>query len=209
MVKWGKGIVIGVGIIVGLIAIIGIIYISFINTNPVKKYIYLFDQNNSKEAIDIYNKEIEGNIELENELSDTQNAEIDNIYKQFKDKKISYEDAKKQVKKYIQYVQSKQYATDIMEQIDALNRSRTAYENAKKAENDGDAERAISQHKAVSEEDDCYTEAQQKIEELENTFKTQLLNEAESYVQDKQYSEAISKIEKLFRCLEIRRIWKA
>lgn len=97
----GKGIVIGVGIIVGLIAIIGIIYISFINTNPVKKYIYLFDQNNSKEAIDIYNKEIEGNIELENELSDTQNAEIDNIYKQFKDKKISYEDAKKQVKKYI------------------------------------------------------------------------------------------------------------
>ena len=97
----GKGIVIGVGIIVGLIAIIDIIYISFINTNPAKKYIYLFDQNNSKEAIDIYNKEIEGNIELENELSDTQNAEIDNIYKQFKDKKISYEDAKKQVKKYI------------------------------------------------------------------------------------------------------------
>ena len=74
-------------------------------------------------------------------------------------------------------------------------------ENTKKAENDGDAERAISQYKAVSEEDDCYTEAQQKIEELENTFKTQLLNEAESYVQDKQYSEAISKIEKIISVL--------
>ena len=69
------------------------------------------------------------------------------------------------------------------------------------AENDGDAETAISKYKAVIEEDDSYTEAQQKIEELENTFKTQLLNEAESYGQNKQYTEAISDIDKIISVL--------
>ena len=72
---------------------------------------------------------------------------------------------------------------------------------SQKAENDGDAETAISKYKAVIEEDDSYTEAQQKIEELENTFKTQLLNEAESYGQNKQYTEAISDIDKIISVL--------
>lgn len=199
--KRGKGLIIGAGGLVSVIAIIGIVYMVLINSNPVKKYTYLFDQDNSKEAIEVYNKKIEGNTELENELSDTQNTEIDDIYKQFKDRKLSYEDAKKQVQKYTQYVPSKQYATDIMGQIEALNGSRTAYEAAQKAENDGDAETAISKYKAVIEEDDSYTEAQQKIEELENTFKTQLLNEAESYGQNKQYTEAISDIDKIISVL--------
>ncbi len=194
--KRKKGIISGVCVAVGIIVIIGVAYVILVNSDPVKKYTYLFDKGNSKEAIDIYNRKIKGNSESENELSNMQNAEIDDIYKKFKNKKLSYEEAKKQIQKYAQYVPSKQYANKVLSNIIDLNNSRVAYKAAQKAENDGDIETAISKYKNVREEDDSYTEAQQKIEELRNTLQTQLLNEADEYVKNKQYTEAISDIDK-------------
>ena len=192
---------IAIGIIILVIVLGGGGYFALINSNPVSKYVHLFESDKSKEAIAVYNEKIEGNVDLEQKLSDEQNAEIEKIYKGFKDKKTKYDDAKEQLQKYTQYAPSKKYAPKYLDKLNSLNGSRTAYEDGKKAEKEGNIETAISKYKAVIEDDDSYTDAQKRIDNLKEEVKTELLNEAESYAQNKQYRSAIDNIDKAISVL--------
>lgn len=199
--KKNKIILMIVGGCIAIIILICTIFFAVVNSNPVKKYVYLFNNDKSKEAIAVYNEKIEEDKELENELSNMQNAEMDDIFKKFKGDKITYKDAEKQIESYIKYVPSKQYATDIKKKIDALNSSRAAYQDAQKAEKEKDIETALRKYKAVIEDDESYTEAQNRIQNLQESYKAQLLNESENYIQNKQYKEAIANIDKAISVL--------
>lgn len=188
------GIALVIGIIIGMTLL-------FLNFNPVDKYIYYFKSDKSNEAIELYNEKIQEDQELAKELADKQNSEIDSIYDKFSDNKLSYEDAQLKLQKYVEYTPSKTHANSIKHKIEELNTSRTAYEEAKEAENNSDIETALKRYKGVIKEDKNYKDAQEKIVELQERYKTQCLKEAENYIQNRQYDEAIANVEKVISCL--------
>lgn len=189
-----------IGIVSG-IALIAVVFMVLINSNPISKYNFFFNQDKSEQAIKIYNEKIDGNKQLEEELSDKQNQEMDNIYQQFKEGKISFNYAEKKIQKYTQYLPSKNYALEIKSDIESLDDSRTSFENAQKAEEGGDIENALTEYGKIIEDDASYSEAQKKIYELQKYYKNQLLKEAKSYIKKKKYDKAIKKIDKIISVL--------
>ena len=93
------------------------------------------------------------------------------------------------------------YVAEVKQDREALKASETAFKEAKEAEKNNDYELAIKKYKSVIKEDKSYKKAQDKIEELQNTYKNQLLSEAESYAQNKKYKEAIQNVDKVISTL--------
>ena len=93
------------------------------------------------------------------------------------------------------------YIAEVEQDREALKASETAFKEAKEAEKNNDYELAIKKYKAVIKEDKSYSKAQKKKEELKDTYKTQLLSEAENYAQNKKYKEAIQNVDKAISTL--------
>lgn len=93
------------------------------------------------------------------------------------------------------------YVAEVEQDRAALKASETAFKEAKEAEKNNDYELAIKKYKAVIKEDKSYKKAQDKIAELQDTYKNQLLSEAENYAQNKKYKEAIQNVDKLISTL--------
>lgn len=93
------------------------------------------------------------------------------------------------------------YVSKVELERKAINVSQTAFKEAKEAEKNKDYELAIKKYKSVIKEDKSYNKAQKKIEELQNTYKNQLLSEAENYAQNKKYKNAIQNVDKLISTL--------
>lgn len=93
------------------------------------------------------------------------------------------------------------YVAEVEQDRAALKASETAFKEAKEAEKNNDYELAIKKYKAVIKEDKSYNKAQKKIEELQDTYKNQLLSEAENYAQNKKYKDAIQNVDKIISVL--------
>lgn len=89
------------------------------------------------------------------------------------------------------------YIAEVEQNTAALQASEKAFKEAEKAEKNNDYELAIKKYKAVIKEDKSYQIAQNKIIELQDTYKNQLLSEAENYANNKKYDEAIQNVEKV------------
>ncbi len=93
------------------------------------------------------------------------------------------------------------YIVQVKEERAALKASEAAFKEAKEAEKNNDYELAIKKYKAVIKGDKSYNKAQDKIAELQDTYKNQLLSEAENYAQNKKYKEAIENVDKVISTL--------
>lgn len=93
------------------------------------------------------------------------------------------------------------YVAEAEQDRAALKASETVFKEAKEAEKNNDYELAIKKYKAVIKEDKSYKKAQDKISELQATYKNQLLSEAENYAQNKKYKEAIQNVDKVISTL--------
>lgn len=171
------------------------------NSDPVKKYLSLFEKDKNKEAIEVYINKIMDNSELLEALSSEQNAAMDSIYSQYKENTIAYENAVGQIKKYTEYEASKLYAADIMDKIEILNSSRKSYEEAEEAFVNGDIPLALLKYDAVDEADKNYADAQDKMNNLKESYKAELLKEAENFAQNRKYNEALECLEKVISLL--------
>lgn len=191
-----KWLVLGGGI-VSLMALICVVCLVMINANPVKRYVYLFNHDKSNKAIEVYHKKIEGNDQLLIQLSEMQNKKMDEIYNNFRNDTILIDDAQKAIDKYIKYKPSIDYGTEVKQKLKSLNESKIAYSNGRNAEKNGDSLKAISDYKAVIKEDLSYDDAQSKIQSLEAAYKTDMLSEAEGYVNNKEYTEAVANVDKV------------
>lgn len=190
--KSHKGVIIGV--IAAVVVCAAIAAVVLWPKDPVKEYLSRFSENNSTEAMEIYNEQIAGDEELVATLTQTQDAEMDAIYSSYQSKQIGYDEAGEELQQYLEYDPSSAYAKEIQEKIDTLNDDRTAYSKAVASEESGNLEVAIKQYKKISESGENYDAAQEKITALSEELKDKYVNEAAEHAADKDYKVAISKI---------------
>lgn len=93
------------------------------------------------------------------------------------------------------------YVAQVEQDRAVLKASGKAFKEAKEAEKNNDYELAIKKYKAVIKEDKSYKKAQDKIAELQDIYKNQLLSGAENYAQNRKYNEAIVNVNKVISTL--------
>lgn len=89
------------------------------------------------------------------------------------------------------------YIAEVEQNRAELRASEEAFKEAIEAEKNNDYELAIKKYEEVIKEDKSYDKAQEKIEELQDTYKAQLLSDAENYMKNKKYNEAIISVNKV------------
>lgn len=172
----------------------GITYF-ILNHDPVAKYQRLVSNGKKQEAVELYSSKIKNNTNLNAELEEQEKKKMDMIYSDFLGGKMSYDDASKKINVYKQYDSSQKYADEISIKVNKLSDSRNAFDSAKKFEENNEYVKAIQEYSNVIEEDPNYEVASQKTISLKETYKKQLLEEADGYAKEKKYSKAISSIE--------------
>lgn len=172
----------------------GITYF-ILNHDPVAKYQRLVSNGKKQEAVELYSSKIKNNTNLNAELEEQEKKKMDMIYSDFLGGKMSYDDASKEINVYKQYDSSQKYADEISIKVNKLSDSRNAFDSARKFEENNEYVKAIQEYSNVIEEDPNYEAASQKTISLKETYKKQLLEEADGYAKEKKYSKAISSIE--------------
>lgn len=88
----------------------------------------------------------------------------------------------------------KKYMTEREKNNASLKASTEAFKIAKEAEKDNDIELALKRYNAVISTDKHYKKAQERIASIRDKYKNEKLTEANNYIQNKQYNEAIQTI---------------
>ena len=124
--------------------------------------------------------------------------QIDNCYKEFKDEKITYEEALSKIEiagRFYENIAQKR-------KIINLQKSRVAFENGVKYEKNNNIYEAIIEYMKVIVEDKNYQTAKKQIEENKNYLKSESISKLEEYSVANNYSDAlklISNMEKIFQ----------
>ncbi|MEJ3687507.1 tetratricopeptide repeat protein [Faecalibacterium sp. HTF-76H] len=167
------------------------------SATPVDKYLRSFDKGDSEAASQIYSEEIKDNAEDKEALQTKLKERMDSIYENFKSGKITSDEAKEKLKSYKEYDTSSVYAFTTINKVTTLQKSKDAYSDAEKAENDGNLADAITNYKSVIEDDPNHETAQAKVLQLSETYTETMKAQAQQEADSKDYDRAINTINKL------------
>ena len=183
------------GVILFVVLVIAIVAF-FTNINPKNVIIKAINEGNYEKMIATYEKDIKGNVEIENEIVEKVKTELDYILNEFKKNKITYEEATSILGQFSKLELTKRETDDTKREIANLNNSRASFKSANKFENEGNYLEAIKEYKKVIENDtENFTISKNKITELADKFKEQVLAKIEEYNKEDNYKDAISLID--------------
>lgn len=177
--------------IAGLVIVVSFTIVFFLN-RPVNAFLNAVQDNEYGNAIDIYNKEIKGNSEKENEIKTLLKEEIDNIKNEYVSEKIQYEPAITQLDTI--------YKTNLLQaevnvakgKINDLNNSRTAFKAGQELLKNDQVKDALTELKKVVKEDSNYQKAKELIDSSIGKYKAQILEDVEQFAAQQKYQEAVS-----------------
>lgn len=164
------------------------------SATPVDKYLRSFDKGDSEAASQIYSEEIKDSAEDKEALQTKLKERMDSIYEDFKAGKITSDEAKEKLKSYKEYDTSSVYAFTTINKVTTLQKSKDAYSDAEKAENDGNLADAITNYKSVIEDDPNHETAQAKVLQLSETYTETMKAQAQQEADSKDYDRAINTI---------------
>ncbi len=167
------------------------------STSPVDKYLRSFDKGDSDAASQIYSEEIKDSSEDKKALQTKLEERMDSIYEDFKAGKITSDESKEKLKSYKECDTSSVYAFTTINKVTTLQKSKDAYSDAEKAENDGNLADAITNYKNVIEDDPNHETAQAKVLQLSETYTETMKAQAQQEADSKDYDSAISTINTL------------
>lgn len=148
--------------------------------------------NNYTEANQLYKDEIEGNTKKENQVKVFLTDEVSKIKNDFIKNKMEYNTALNNLKTIENTELTTTDAKNAVRDIKKLNTSRISYKKGLKFLDSENYIDAIKEFDNVIDQDTNYELAQEQIQELSGNYKSEALIQAESYVSDNEYEEAIS-----------------
>ncbi|MBE0068000.1 DUF5780 domain-containing protein [Thermoanaerobacterium thermosaccharolyticum] len=179
--------VISIFLVVVLVAIICLYSLN----NPLEKFKRSIIKNEYIEALNIYNKDINGNKNSEDKAITFLRNEIEQTEEKFLNNKINYDNATK-ILKTIKYINVVNEDVDkAIDNIDALNESRIAFKKATNFIKNLDYENALLEYKKVIPKDKNYKKAQNEINKYKIKYKNQVIEKAKNYAGKKDYTDAI------------------
>lgn len=180
-------------VLVVIFIIAGVFFM--VNSNPIHAFKNSIQDSSYKDAINIYDKEIKGNIKRETEVEKYLESDLMKIQQDFEEEKIDYDKAisKIEVIKKTELLASK--VSDVQNNINALNNSRIAYRTGNELIKNDNIKDALIELKKVTEKDSKnYAKAKELIEKSSSTYKNIILNNADKAASNNKFEEALNEI---------------
>lgn len=190
-----KIIIVSSSILAIILTIIITISLIIYFVNPVNKFEKCIQNQDSEQALEIYNDKIRGNLSKENKVNEYIKNKINTIEKDFLNEKLSYYDAKQELKLLSDLKLLNNENESLSTKINIINDSRIAFQSAKDFIDKEDYINAIKELYNVSSEDkDNYDKAKSLLDENKDKYKEQVLAEADNLINQSQYQDAIDKL---------------
>lgn len=177
-------------VIIGIAAVVVFMYLN----DPVINYEKDIKSNKFVEASTLYTNKIENNKKNKQRVLTYLKSELDKVKQDFKNKKITYQQALSKLSAIDQTKLLNNVAIT-SEYINRLNNSRIAFNKGKEYEKSNDLWDAIKYYRTVIIDDSNFSGAAKKATELTAKYKTQTLKTAEDYANNKDYQNAINTID--------------
>lgn len=175
----------------GLVIVASMTFILLLN-RPVDAFINAVQDNEYGDAIDIYNKEIKGNSEKEEELKTLLKEEIDSIKNQYLSEKLEYDSAITQLDTIFKTNLIQAEVNVAKGEINKINDSRTAFKTGQELLKNSQVKDALIELKKVVKEDGNYQKAKELIDNSIGEYKAQIIKDVEQFATEQKYREAIS-----------------
>lgn len=172
--------------------------------NPVNKIVACMENGEYKDAKLLFDEKIETDTDDYEKLTAELKGYLEDNKNSFYEEKITYE----QMKGVISAVNSfsiKELESDISDvknYMEKIHDSRTAYQTAEAYMEKKDYGKAISNYAEVIMDDSYYETAQSRKQEAVDSFRSGVLDEAEKYVSDGDYTSGISVLKEAEKILE-------
>lgn len=184
-------------IVLAILITVSILFFTFQNrTKLVNNFITAATGGNITEAISIYDESI-NDTGLTETASDTLQKALNDAIAQFEAGETEYTDALRTAQSIEQIsiarsvLQTDQFE-EIYERLELLGVSRVAYATGQTYQENKKYPEAIAQFSAVSVDDTfCYEDAQARIAACQTAYKELILQEADAYISNEQYSDAM------------------
>lgn len=183
--------------VIGGILLIVVIAFFCIFNNKYNRFVRNYNAGKTDVIKESYNKYDDKDVDkIYKYLSEQVHSIRDNYFND----KISYDDAKDQLKKISESCKSGKTLPDYASckaDIEKLYNSRNAFDKAEELYNNGEYERAYDSYKKVdSIDNNSYANAQNKLEELKPILAEQYYNSAKEKYDGKAYTTALTDINK-------------
>ncbi len=174
-----------------IIVICSLLFFVYFN-DSLRQYKTEIRDNNYSEANRIYEDEIEDNTEEENQAKTFLAEEVSKIKNEFINNEMNYNAAMNR----LETIESTELiSTDVKHTIDEMNElhdSRISYKKGLEFVDSENYIEAIKEFGKVMEEDENFESAQEQIQEIGDNYKSEAIKQAEKYVSNNKYEEAIS-----------------
>lgn len=164
----------------------GILYFN----NPITKFENDIKNNNSTEALKVYDDKILGDVNKEDKIKSYLKNDITTIEKSFTDEKIEYDKAKNNLDTINQTNLVSSDVNSAINKVSSLNNSRIAFNKAEGFLKNDDYVNAIKEYKNVISDDKNYAKAKEQITNNEKKYKEQVLKNAEEFSNKQDYEKA-------------------
>lgn len=166
-------------------------------TGPEQKIIRALESENYEEAISLYQDNYDGDSEDIGDIKKTLLNRLETIKTEFVAGTMEYAvaDMELGVIERMGISALQEAINEVRTEIQALNQSRTAFGIAEALFAEGSYAEALEQYKLVIEEDSNYENAKSKLTQAIEKYREKILKEADDYVQQGSYIEAIAKLQ--------------
>lgn len=186
-----KGFIFGaIGLLVVTVLIISIQLLS----NPVNKFLKAVEESKYTEAISIYDEEIKGDLEKENEITKKLENQIQEISSKFKSKIVDYDKSLLELESIKKTKLLENEVNRVLKEIEKLQLSRVAYKKGIEFKNSKNYADAVTELSKVIEIDEDYNAAQEEIKSITEEYKTDIINRSETSANREGYDEALKLI---------------
>ncbi len=156
----------------------------------------LIDKGSYSEAFDYYKEKISGDSkerELKKEIKKGFSDHFDNILEQYNNDEVDEKEIKNLFKLFdkLKFDDDDEDFEEFSNKFEALQSSKESYNRALELMEEKDYNSAIRYFGYVIEDDSKYEDAQKKIEEIGNMIADEKLVDVKSYLDNKQYGDAV------------------
>lgn len=178
-----------------MVAVIILTCLAFYFNTPNQRIIRALKSGDNAEAVSIFYDNIDTTSEKE---SLTKNLEkfLVNLKDDFDAGEIDYHETKSKLNTILTF-NLEDLSLKIAEMLDYIDNSNEAcvsFEDAERADNNGDYEKAIELYKSVPQNSSYYDVAQERLKEIMREYKGKILTAASAYADDDNYGMAVEKL---------------